>query len=155
MKKAFSKKWALLCISLAMAAAVALACAGGDWPEYGDSAFTPEAFVDSSYSPFFLSSENYYKIGYDKPADDRFKDANADEWSNWFAEADPGSLVTRLLYDTRANNIDSLLQTLPAGGLRKSKKFPLFLQYLRLAKTSETYSSYLIEDWWEYANSKR
>ncbi len=156
MKKRFSKILPLLSISSLAAVVIGLACAGGDWPEYGSSGFTPEAFADSSYSPFFLSDQAYYKIGYDVPADDRFKDANLQEWSAWLKGAAADSVVSKLLYQTSSKNIDSVLKALPLNaGTRNNSRFKNFISYLRKAKLSERYASYSIDNWWDYSEKKR
>lgn len=156
MKKRFLRILPLLCVSSVAAVVIGLACADGNWPEYGSSAFTPEAFTDSSYSPFFLSDQAYYRIGYDTPADERFKDANVSEWSGWLKGSVADSLIAQLLYDSSPTNIDSLLKALPlTAATRNRAAFKEFISYLRKAKQSERYASYAIENWWDYSQNRR
>ncbi|MFT4025155.1 MAG: hypothetical protein QM664_15380, partial [Flavihumibacter sp.] len=156
MKKRFLKILPLLCVSPVVAVVIGLACAGGDWPEYGNSAFTPEAFADSSYSPFFLSDRAYYGIGYDVPADERFKDANVHEWSQWMKGGLADSLIEKLLYASSPDNVDSLLKALPINAAtRRRPAVAAFISYLPKAKRSERYASYTVSNWWDYSENKR
>ena len=82
MKKMFTKKfWTILISILIPAAGIVLACGYYDpGPEYGSSNFTPEAFTEKKYSPFFYSREyNYYGINYEDGHSIRFNESNAAE----------------------------------------------------------------------------
>ena len=83
MKKIFSRTLALVFSTIAlMVYAVIYACGGGDdWGWSFDSNFTPETFVDKSYSPLFLSSEIFYGIGFDQEHNSRFNDEIVADWS--------------------------------------------------------------------------
>lgn len=169
MKKIFSKKYVITLISsLAIGTGIVLACAG-DWgPEYGDSSFTPEAFVDSAYRPFFYSEVFYYGIGHDTQHDTRFNEANINDWSTYLNNATPRKELEFLLVNATAETIDSLadyhtgkLKTLPLTArsfslFRKSdKKVADFIRYLSLAKKSEAFAVNNLEYAWDYESRKK
>src|SRR5687767_15420375 len=98
MKKIFSKKYVITSISsLVVGTGIVLACAG-DWgPDYGSSSFTPEAFVDDEYKPFFYSNVFYYGISHDVQHDRRFNEANINDWSIFLGTSVPRTEMEYLL----------------------------------------------------------
>lgn len=141
MKKTFLKKYWLILTSVIITA-VALACAGDYGEEYGTSNFTPEVFVDTTYSPFFYSWQFYYGIGHDDNYIGRFNSSNTREWSTWLgAPASPGT-VDYLLNTATTVAIDSATAKAASG-----KKLKAFLDYLRLAKNCEAFSLTPIDRW--------
>ena len=94
MIKTFSRKLLLIFSGvLLLSYGVIQACGGGDWLEewyYSyNSNFTPEAFVEESYSPLFLSGEIFYGIGFDDRHNSRFNDEITSDWENYLKEAMP------------------------------------------------------------------
>lgn len=169
MKKIFSKKYLVtLTSSFAVGTGIILACAG-DWgPEYGDSSFTPEAFVDQAYRPFLYSEMFYYGIGHDTKHNTRFNESNINDWSNYLGSAAPRTELEFLLQNAALETIDSLvayqagkLKALPLTTqsfslFRKSnKKTADFIRYLSLAKKSEAFAVNYQEYAWDYDAKKK
>ncbi|OQP65956.1 hypothetical protein A3860_15310 [Niastella vici] len=170
MKKIFSKKYLTTLISsFTVGTGIILACAGGDWDdEYGTSNFAPEAFVDSSYRPFFYSGYNfYYGIGYDMQHDSRFNGSNVDDWSLYLGKEAPATEVEFLLKTASASSIDSAnrflagkVKTLPAAlqafrlFKNASKQTTAFINYLSLAKACEDFATNNFEYAWDYDSKK-
>lgn len=167
MKKIFTKKWWITLISLPLiAGGIALACAGEWGEEYGTSNFTPEAFVDSAYRPFFYSEYFYYNIGYDINHDKRFNENIVDEWNNWFENKVPAADVEYLLLhespeavDSAANYLSGKLKQLPPSlknmKLFANKKSQDFITYLALAKKCEAFALNNFESAWDYQENKK
>ncbi|MDE3247231.1 MAG: hypothetical protein KGO82_01135 [Bacteroidota bacterium] len=166
-KQSLVKFWIAPASACLLALGVALACAG-DWgEEYGTSNFAPEAFVDSSFSPFFLSNQFYYKIGHEESQDQRFNNSNAAAWTAWLGDAAKPE-VGFLLEKASAGSIDSTLlfaegklstpspAFIGASWLQKKsdKKWQAFLGYLQLAKKAELFALNNIEYSWDYDNKK-
>jgi hypothetical protein len=170
MKKIFSKKFAITLISsLTVGTGIVLACAGEWEDETNSSNFTPGAFVDSSYRPFFYSNENfYYSIGHDTQHDTRFNESNVNDWATYLGSAAPRTELEYLLRTATEGSIDSAagyaagkLKTLPADLqsfqlLKKAdKKGIAFLAYLTLAKKSEAFAVNNFEYEWDYESKKK
>lgn len=143
---------------------IAVACGGGYWTEYGTSNFTPEAFVDSTYKPFFYSQDFYYGIGHDDAHDTRFNETNTREWSGYFNNELPVDELRYMLTGATLESIDSASSFL-AGKLKvlplKMKAFKLFqtkptkkttgfIRYLILAKQCETFALNNFQYKWDY-----
>jgi len=170
MKKIFSKKFAITLISsLTVGTGIVLACAG-DWEdETSSSNFTPEAFVDSSYKPFFYSNINfYYSIGHDTQHDTRFNESNVSDWSTYVGSAVPRTELEYLLRTATETSIDSAagytagkIKTLPAGMQsfqlfkKADKKTIAFLAYLSLAKKTEVFAVNNLDYEWDYEAKKK
>jgi hypothetical protein len=170
MKEMFSKKHLTTLIStFTVGTGIILACAG-DWgPEYGTSSFTPEAFVDSGYRPFFYSSYSlYYDIGYDTKHDSRFNESNVNDWSTYLGSGAPVAELQHLLntatfasIDSAANYANGKTKTLPQSMqsfqlLKKlNSKTTSFLSYLALAKKSEDFAVNNFEYAWDYESKKK
>jgi hypothetical protein len=170
MKKIFSKKYLTTLISsLVIGTGIVLAC-GGDWgDETSSSNFTPEAFADSAYRPFFYSGWNfYYAIGHDMQHDTRFNQSNMTDWSSYLGNAvsDEAELVA-LLQNTSSGSIDSAAafltgkqKTLPLSThslqlLKKgNKKVTAFITYLSFAKKCEVFAVNNLEYEWDYETKK-
>jgi hypothetical protein len=170
MTKMFSKKHLTTLIStFTVGTGIILACAG-DWgPEYGTSSFTPEAFVDSSYRPFFYTGNYfYYDIGYDTKHDSRFNESNVNDWSTYLGSSAPTAELQHLLNAATLASVDSAAafttgksKTLPASmqSFQLLKKFNSksisFINYLLLAKKSEEFAVNNLEYSWDYESKKK
>ncbi|HEX6429880.1 MAG TPA: hypothetical protein VF008_19435, partial [Niastella sp.] len=168
MTKIFSKKYVITLISpLIIGTGIVLACAG-DWgPDYGTSNFTPEAFVDSGYKPFFYSNLFYYGISHDVQHDRRFNEANINDWSTFLGISGPRTEMEYLLLTASSASTDSM-----AGYLNgKSKALPLtmqsfqlfrksnkkataFITYLSHAKKCEAFAVNNLDYEWDYESKK-
>ena len=170
MKKIFSKKFAITLISsLTVGTGIVLACAGEWEDETASSKFTPEAFVDSSYKPFFYSNMNfYYSIGHDTQHDTRFNGSNVNDWATYLGSGAPRTELEHLLRTATEGSIDSAagyssgkLKTLPAGlqsfqlFKKADKKTIAFLTYLSLAKKTEVFAVNNFEYEWDYDSKKK
>jgi len=170
MKKIFSKKFVVTLTSVfAIGTGVILACAG-DWePDYGVSNFTPEAFVDSSYRPFFYAPDlYYYGIWHDTQHDTRFNEININDWTSFLANAVPRAELEFMLLNASPGAIDSgqayllnKIKTLPASlqtfqlfSKRTNKKVQAFIDYLSLAKKCEEFAVNNLEYEWDYESKK-
>ncbi|AEW02118.1 hypothetical protein A4D02_08875 [Niastella koreensis] len=170
MKKIFSKKLAITLISsLTVGTGIVLACAG-DWEEDGSASnFTPDAFVDSSYRPFFYSNMNfYYGIGHDTQHDTRFNESNVNDWGTYLGSAAPRTELEQLLRTATEGAIDSAagytagkVKSLPSSMQsfqlfkRADKKTIDFLTYLSLAKKSEVFAVNNLDYEWDYDSKKK
>jgi hypothetical protein len=170
MTKMFSKKHLTTLIStFTVGTGIILACAG-DWgPEYGTSSFTPEAFVDSGYRPFFYSGNYfYYDIGYDTKHDSRFNESNVNDWSTYLGSGAPVTELQHLLNTATLASIDSVAnyasgktKTLPLSMQsfqlfkKLNSKTTSFLNYLSLAKKSEEFAVSNVQYSWEYEEKKK
>jgi len=169
MKKIFSKKYVITLISpLVIGTGIVLACAG-DWgPDYGTSNFTPEAFVDSGYKPFFYSNLFYYGISYDTEHNFRFYSSNTTDWHTYMGVPVDRGEVAHLLNVASASSIDSLYRYLtgkekalplslqPLQLLKKTnKKVTSFISYLSLAKKCEAFAVNNLEYGWDYESKKK
>ncbi|OCB77347.1 hypothetical protein [Flavobacterium crassostreae] len=165
MKKRFSNKLLLIFSAvLLFGCSIIYACGGGDWFEdwyYGyNSNFTPEAFVEASYAPLFLSGEVFYGIGFDDQHNSRFNTQITSDWEGYLKGSMATSEVRFFLTGTSANDVVALEQyytqpTENATAIKWGKKFRLkdpkvvaFLRFLYLAQKVETAS--VKEDYWSY-----
>jgi hypothetical protein len=163
MMKIFTRKfWTVLISSSTIGIGIALACADGWGPWSGSSYFTPEAFTDSASRPFFYSDMFYYDIGHDEQHNERFNQANIDDWAGFISgNVDPRELE-RLLTASESSTVDSAsayldgkLRVLPVS-LRSFRLFQNkgdhkakdFISYLALAKKSEAFAVTNREDRW-------
>lgn len=157
MKKIFSGKlWIIPTSILLIAAGIAMACAGGDWDnEYGASNFSPELFIDSSYSPFFYSNNFYYKINYESDQNSRFNNNNSRDWAEYLNSSLQTAALDYLLQTASSVVIDSAANCFSTGkaamlpasmkgfDLLKqtgNKKIAAFLHYLQYAKKAESFA---------------
>ena len=163
-KTVSAKSWITLISAGCIGTGIAIACAGGWDEEYGSSNFSPEVFVDSAYSPFFLSDQFYYKINHDDGHDQRFNNSNTKEWSGYLQNKVDASALSFLLQEATSTAIDSLVNyangkspALPVSmpsyaGWKQSnnKKLLDFLKYLRLAKQAESFAINNVKYSWDY-----
>src|SRR5688572_17533016 len=146
MKKIFSKKYVITLISsFTVGTGIILACSG-DWgDDLSSSNFTPEAFTDSTYRPFFYAGYSfYYGIGYDNEHSNRFDESNIDDWASFLGKPVLRDEVGSLLYTSTTGSIDSALgyltgklQALPSAMQslqvfrnKKNKKLTAFITWL-------------------------
>lgn len=164
MEKMFLKKLPAVFVSAAIiGGGIALACADGDWPEYGTSDFTPEAFVSGKYSPFFYSEYGYYYgIGYDDNHLERFNDNNVSDWKSYLGNGADKMNLPYLLTEAPVSIIDSIsdflnkkITVLPdsVGDFsslqnKANDKLNNFITYLQLAKEAEGYATAPIDNYW-------
>ncbi|HTN17626.1 MAG TPA: hypothetical protein VL092_08100 [Chitinophagaceae bacterium] len=161
MKKIFLQKLLIVCSALtALSYGVLWACGWSDWDEYGVSAFTPEAFTDSAYRPFFYSDMFYYQIGHDNNHVHRFDDAVVRDWQDYLGKSRSDTEVRYFLLTASAGQVDTVLQqkvkTLPAQLAamklvqdKGSKKANAFFAFLHYAKANESYAT-TWSDYWGY-----
>jgi hypothetical protein len=155
------RKLALIFSAVAgIGVSLALACADG-WFYYDyDSNFTPEVFIDKSYSPlFFAPNETFYGNSFDTNYNSRFNDAIVKEWSGFLESSIPQAQLSFLLLNDSAS---SVIQVLFQSANKKSKapapyealsltnpKIKGFIDFLYYAKAIEK-SSVTRADPWDY-----
>lgn len=161
MRKIFSKKLLLISSLVAtVSAGVLWACGGGDWDEYGVSAYTPEAFVDSAYSPFFYSDMFYYEIGHDVQHIYRFNDEVVADWKAYLKRPAADTELRFFLLTASPGMVDSVIanaaKSLPGnvGNMylvkeKSSKKVAAFFRFLHYAKANENYAA-PFHYYWDY-----
>ncbi|WP_281227618.1 hypothetical protein [Flavobacterium aquiphilum] len=160
MKKAFLKKLLIAFSSLALLVyGTIYACADGDWGWSFDSNFTPETFVDKSYSPLFLSADFFYGIGYDTEHTTRFNEENIKDWSTYlegkinekdlaFFLADSSSAdVTNLVVHYKNGKTNKLVEKWNKKINLNESKIKDFLSFLNDAQIVETYSTQKFDSW--------
>lgn len=135
------------------------ACADGDWGWSFDSNFTPETFVDKSYSPLFLSSDVFYGIGFDTEHLTRFNSENIKDWSAYLEGKINEKDLTFFLTDSSSTDVADLNIYYKKGKTNKwtekwNKKFNIndskiknFLLFLNDAQIVETYSTHRFDSW--------
>jgi len=150
-----SKKF-LLIFSLALisAAGMVWACGGGDWDESEYSNFSPEAFVDRQYSPFFYNSwQSYYGYDVNDNSNTRYNGQVIQEWDAYLDKKITEKDLHTLLFQASYGRIDSVYQyfkgslknstdsltAIKASGLSR-KKADTFFTYLLLAKKCEAFA---------------
>lgn len=159
MQRIFTKKLLLLFSAIGFISyGMIWACAGGDWDEFGYSSYAPEAFVDSSFRPFFFSESAYYGINYDNEHASRFNETIVDEWAAYLGATYPKKELQFLLLEASPTMIDSIntipLYFLPASvnslKLVQAKAKPnvtAFFKFLAYAKANESYAASGFENW--------
>ena len=166
MKKIFSRTLVLVFSTIAlMVYAVIYACGGGDdWGWSFDSNFTPETFVDKSYSPLFLSSEIFYGIGFDQEHNSRFNDEIVADWSAYLKGNMNEKDVKFFLIDSSAADVIKLNSFLVSKKSNptvakwakkidlKDKKVSSFIAFLENAQALEKVS--VNNDYWSYEPQK-
>lgn len=171
MKKTFLKKWRTLSISTAILALAGIiwACSDDDFPYYGYSEFTPEAFVSPKYTPFFYSFTKYYDKGYDYSHSYRFEDINLDEWESYLKGLNvKRSELKYLLYDASTedmkkvtfwkkdkNQLPSTIRNSTWLAQKDNSKINAFLDYLQIAKVAENYANAPEETSWYYEDKPK
>lgn len=167
MRKMFSKKLLLVSsLVIGVSYGILWACAGGDWDEYGVSAFAPEAFVDSAYKPFFYSDQFYYEIGHDEQHVERFNNEIVKEWKMYLGESKKSDTeVSFFLLKANAELVADMLKK-PTGSLppniasmqlvknKSAQKNTAFFEFLTYAKANESYAA-TSYSYWEYDESAK
>lgn len=165
MRKLFLNKLFLVSsLFLLFAYGVVYACGGGEWFEdwyYGyNSNFTPEAFVDKSYSPLFLSGEVFYGIGFDDQHNSRFNTEITADWEGYLKGNMNAETVRYFLIGKSVTEVEELnnyyyFKKENSSSQKwgqvinlKNKKVKDFLGFLYLAKHVETTS--VTEEYWGY-----
>ena len=153
MKKTFLNKLLLgFSAILLFVYGIIYACAGGDdWGWSFDSNFTPEAFVDKSYTPLFLSQYFFY-TGFDTEHNSRFNDEIVQDWADFLKGKMDVKTVHFFLIDSSATDIKKIQEFYitqknnPISN-KWSKKIDLndrrisgFFTFLSLSKQVETAS---------------
>jgi hypothetical protein len=135
------------------------ACSDGDWGWSFDSNFTPETFVDKSYSPLFLSSDLFYGIGYDTEHLTRFNTENVSDWNTYLEGKINEKDLTFFLTDSSSVDVADLIVFYKKGKSNKvsekwNTKFKLseskikdFIFFLNDAQIIETYSTQRYDSW--------
>ncbi len=154
MKKTFLSKLVLGFSILAFCTyGIIYACSdNGDWGWTFDSNFTPETFVDKSYSPLFLSQDVFYGIGFDTEHNSRFNDEIVQDWSTFLKGKMDDKTVKFFLIDSSATDV-SRLQNFYTSKKNNSisdkwakkidltdRKISSFITFLALSKQIETAS---------------
>lgn len=176
MKRIFLNKLFLISsASLLFAYGALLACGGGDFGYMDrDSNFTPETFVDESYTPLFLSGDIFYGIGFDTRHNSRFNNEIKSDWNkylktkvdttivNYFliGEVEPASYSSDKKVAQNKKDITQLHVFLKTkkqnqAAAKWGKKMDLndakvksFIEFLYLAQKIETVS--VNTDYWSY-----
>ncbi|PJJ10454.1 hypothetical protein CLU83_3876 [Flavobacterium sp. 1] len=160
MKKTFLKKLLIVFSALTLLVyGTIYACSDGDWGWSFDSNFTPETFVDKSYSPLFLSSDVFYGIGFDTEHLTRFNSENIKDWSAYLENRINEKDLNFFLTDSSSADVADLFMYYKKGKANKTsekwnKKIKLddsktkdFLFFLNDAQIVETYSTQRFDSW--------
>lgn len=140
-------------ISMLSIGGIVWACGGGDYDENDYSSFSPEAFVDHQYSPFFYSSYSTYYGYIMDDSNVRYNESIVEEWNTYFDQKLDKTDLKILLLNTTLKGIDSVSKfasgqqnALPPNltALKLSKigksRMEGFLAYLLLAKECESFA---------------
>lgn len=139
------------------------ACADGDWGLEYSSNFTPETYVDKSYSPLFLSGDTFYDIHYDDIHLTRFNDEILKDWKTYLGKKMDVKAVEYLLLNDTANTLinDLYLKKKNADQSpwfqavnMKDKKVNSFVTFMYKAKKLEAFSTQTY-NYWDYENFTR
>lgn len=140
---------------------IVYACADyWDWDYDGNSSFTPETFVDKSYSPLFFSNyEYFYGIGFDTEHVTRFNNEVLAEWTTFLKGSCHPKWVRYFLLESSSKTVKELRvyyatnkkTTLVNQWERKVKlndpKTKSFIQFLYYAQILESASKADSYDW--------
>ncbi|NRT14203.1 hypothetical protein HNP99_000528 [Flavobacterium sp. 28A] len=165
MKKLFSSKLLLVfSTGLLFTYGLIYACGGdgwyGDWYYGGNSNFAPEAFVDNSYSPLFLSGDVFYGIRFDDQHDSRFNTLITADWEMFLKGSMNAETVKFFLIDNSEKDINDLENYYSSKKENASsskwsavfnlndKKVKAFFRFLYLAKKVEATS--VSNRYWSY-----
>ena len=131
-----------------------------DWEYDGNSSFTPETFVDKSYSPLFFSNYDYfYGIGFDTEHVNRFNDEVLAEWTTFLKGSCTPKWVRYFLLESSSKAVKELRTyyvtnkktTLVNLWEKKVKlndpKIKSFIQFLYYAQILENASKADSYDW--------
>lgn len=133
-------------------------CADGWWGKDYQSMFSPEAFVDKSYTPFFYDNENlFYGNEYLYSYVSKYNDDVVEDWAQYIGNSeDKKAIAYYLLNDSAAQYIEDILSNKPLKGAKyslnkKNPKTKEFLEFLQIAKKVEQYSTNTYDEW-DYSN---
>jgi hypothetical protein len=153
------KKLAVLCSLVAFGTyGILFACADYFWGYDYDSNFTPEAYVDESYSPLFFAPQDvFYSIGFEVDYTSRFNRDIVAEWSGYlkgkFTDKELSFLLLNDSADARVKELyiaAQKKQKLPVPYARLSATDPQvkeFVEFLYYAKEIESSSTTPLNSW--------
>ena len=160
MKNPFIKRLLLLFSSATLLVyGTIYACGGGDWDWFFDSNFAPEAFVDESYSPLFLSGDIFYD-GFDTDLLSKYDGEIVDDWKGFLGAKMSQEQVKYFLLDSSYSDVQNLksyyksgkstseIKKLAGGFDINNSKVKSFIEFLTLAKEVEEFS--VTYDPWSY-----
>lgn len=162
MQKISRKFLLIFSICMLTIGGIVWACSDGGYDESNYSNFTPEAFVDDQYSPFFYeSSATYYRYQGDH-SNTRYNGLVLDEWENYLEKKIAKKDLEVLLFKSSYGALDSVkqymndkLKVLPLlmPDLKSSKlskgQTDIFLSYLLLAKQCELFTVNDVNFFWD------
>ena len=169
MKKIFLRKLLIgFSAAILLAYTAIYACSdNGDWGIFFDSNFTPETFVDKSYTPLFLSSDVFYSNDYenfDTAHAYRFNDEIVKDWSDYLKQEIKTEDIKFFLIDSSAATVNGLYSYINSKKKNnfasdwskkinlKNKKTRDFIEFLYLSQKIETAS---VNDAWNYDAQNR
>lgn len=144
---------------------VVSACGGGDWDWdwwRGNSSFSPESYVDKSYSPLFFSrGEVFYGVGFDTKHNSRFNEDIVKDWSSYLKNKISTTDLEYFLLNAEAETALSELYKASVDKKDvaewknkldiKDPKVKEFFTFMNYAKQVET-GSISHYDYWDYEN---
>lgn len=159
MKNNSFKKLAVLFSLVALGTyGILFACADYFWGYDYDSNFTPETYVDESYSPLFFAPQDvFYSIGFETNYTSRFNQDIVSEWSEYVkGKFTAKELSFLLLNDSAQASIKELY-----SAVQKKQKLPVpyarlsgtdaqikgFVEFLYYAKDIEASSTTPLNSW--------
>ncbi len=169
MKKTFLSKLLIgFSIVLLFVYTAIYACSDdGDWGIFFDSNFTPETFVDKSYSPLFLSTDVFYSNDYenfDTKHIYRFNDEIVQDWTTYLKGNLKSEQVKFFLIDSSAIDVNKLYSFYTTKKTNpfstnwskkinlKDKKTKDFIEFLYLSQKIESSSK---NNPWDYEESAK
>lgn len=163
MMKRFGKYILIISSSVVLAYGTLKACADY-WGWIYDSNFAPEAFVDESYKPLFLSEDMFYESMYDNTITTRFVDLIKLDWHNYLSPKLDTATINALVFNLNAEEliaikasskgksiVDSLKLWVNRLNIKKNYLTQV-IDYLIEAKKVEKYSTY-VYDYWDYESN--
>ena len=158
MKLTFFNKFRIVFISIALAVSGMIVWACADWDYDPPSNFTPEVFIDSTLSPFYFDSYNFYYGGYNEDCENKFSEINVNEWLSYFENNVSRDVLKNSLYtssqgfiDTVCLNLKNNLKVIPqeVSGFSSCnrEKLKKYFDYLQLAKQCETFANAPVNYW--------
>ncbi len=169
MKHIFSKTWLVTFSFVAAAIGIALACAeGGDIVSY-NSNFTPEASVNSEFTPFFYASYvTFYGISYDTQHTTRFNNDVVNDWYGFLkGKMKKENIDLLLLSNDTENDLEDLHNyleekiTSPAVSKWSSladlndQRVRAFIEFTYIARQIDEFAVPVKEDYnWNYTSAR-
>lgn len=168
MKKKFLQKWYIsFSILIWLGYGLIYACAdGGDWGIFYQSNYTPETFVDNTYSPLFLSSDIFYNEDPINNNETVFNDEIVSDWTKYLGSTMPAKDISFFLLDSSSTDVSKIHTYYTSKkanpfSIKWSKKINLeetktkaFLEFLYLAQQVEK-ASVANYGSWVYDNYER